>query len=308
MAPLEERIRSLSRDTLDALPLPGSGWTAERHRALMECGRTDLSLARLAEAHTDALAILAETERTGTPGALYGVWASESPHGTVRARRARGRGWQLDGLKLYCSGAPFVCAALVTAQMDGAVLLFEVAMGQPGVHVEASDWETPALADTATGPVRFSGVELAAECLVGGENWYLSRPGFWYGAIGPAACWAGGALSLVDAATRLNRRDAHARAHLGAMQAAAWAMHALLDKAGQEIDADPRDAAGAARVRALQLRHLIEGYCSDIMQRFGRATGPGLLAYDRQIVRQHSALTLYLRQCHAERDLETIPA
>jgi hypothetical protein len=39
----------------------------------------------------------------------------------------------------------------------------------------------------------------------------------------------------------------------------------------------------------------------------GRAAGPQLLAYDRQIARQHMALTLYIRQCHAERDLETIP-
>jgi SAM-dependent methyltransferase len=57
---------------------------------------------------------------------------------------------------------------------------------------------------------------------------------------------------------------------------------------------------------ALKVRHLTEQACTDVLNRFGRATGPQLLAYDAQIARQHMALTLYIRQCHAERDLETI--
>jgi hypothetical protein len=40
--------------------VPGQGETAVRHLRLMELGREDLELARLAEAHWDALAILAE--------------------------------------------------------------------------------------------------------------------------------------------------------------------------------------------------------------------------------------------------------
>jgi hypothetical protein len=59
-------------------------------------------------------------------------------------------------------------------------------------------------------------------------------------------------------------------------------------------------------VRALKVRHLIEQASMEVLNRFGRATGPQLLAYDAQIARQHMALTLYIRQCHAERDLETI--
>ena len=40
------------------IPFPGQGQTAERHAALYELGRLDFSVARLAEAHTDATAIL----------------------------------------------------------------------------------------------------------------------------------------------------------------------------------------------------------------------------------------------------------
>jgi len=305
---LEERLRSVRYAEWNSLPLPGRGQTPARHRALMELGRTDLSLARIAEAHTDAVAILAALDRVPRPDAMYGVWASEAPRARVIARRTPGGRWQLDGVKQYCSGATFLSAALVTAQCDDAVWLFDVALDQSGVGMEASTWETPAFADTATGPVSFHAVDVSNDRALGPANWYLERPGFWHGALGPAACWAGGALSLVDAATELQRRDAHARAHLGAMQAAAWALGALLEKAGLEIDSDPLDERGEARVRALKVRHLVERLSTEVLDRFGRATGPQLLAYDRQIARQHMALTLYIRQCHAERDLETIPA
>jgi hypothetical protein len=111
----------------------------------------------------------------------------------------------------------------------------------------------------------------------------------------------------VDAARDLNRRNPHSRAQLGALEAADWGLRALLAQAGQEIDVDPQDAGGQARRRALMARHLIERMCTDVLDRFGRATGPQLLAFDARIAQRYSELTLYIRQCHAERDLATIP-
>jgi alkylation response protein AidB-like acyl-CoA dehydrogenase len=308
MLQLEERIGRANRTVWDHLPLPGRGQTGARHQALLEIGRRDLSLARIAEAHADALAILAEAGHVPREDALYGVWASEASRAPVVAKRTSNGEWQLDGLKQYCSGATFTSAALVTARADDAVLLFDVALDQAGVWAEDSTWATPAFADTATRPVSFNRVRVASDRLLGKDNWYLERPGFWHGAIGPAACWAGGAASLIDAATTLNRRDPHSRAHIGAMQAMSWGLNTLLEKAGDEVDADPQDKQQEARRRALKVRHLIERWCVEILDRFGRATGPQLLAYDQHSARQHMALTLYIRQCHAERDLETIPA
>jgi hypothetical protein len=103
--PLEERIGLADRIAWERLPLPGRGDTAARHLALLEIGRTDLSLARLAEAHTDALAIIAEAGRAARAQALYGVWASDSPGAALTAERHADGGWQLDGIKPYCSGA-----------------------------------------------------------------------------------------------------------------------------------------------------------------------------------------------------------
>lgn len=263
-------------------------------------------MARIVEAHTDALAICAEAGYRTGEDSLYGVWASDGPQSRLVADRLEG-GWRLTGTKQYCSGAPFVTDALVTAHHEGAVLMFQVALNAPGVRIESSTWASPAMADTATAPVSFNAVSVPESACLKGDNWYLERAGFWHGAIGPAACWAGGAMSLVNAARELNRRDAHARAHLGAMEAAAWSLTALLDRAGVEIDADPLDSGHQARRRALMLRHLVERTATDVLDRFGRATGPQLLAFNHHIARQHAALVVYMRQCHAERDLESIP-
>jgi alkylation response protein AidB-like acyl-CoA dehydrogenase len=300
------RARGEARAGAWTLPLPGGGATPRRWRALCGFGREDLSLARIAEAHADAIAILAASARMPRVGALYGVWASDGPQSRLQAHRAGGA-WRLDGLKQYCSGAPFVQAALVTAHTDNGLMLFDVALDAPGIAIEASAWANPGMAATATGPVRFHEVRVDAAGTVGGPGWYLHRPGFWHGAIGPAACWAGGALFLIDAARALDRRDPHSRAQRGALEAACWELGTLLDAAGREIDADPDDAGGQARRRALIVRHLIERICTDVLDRFGRATGPQLLAHDARVAQQHAALGLYIRQCHAERDLAEIP-
>ena len=185
--------------------------------------------------------------------------------------------------------------------------MFDLTLDNAAIKPQPSIWKSAALADTSTVAVEFAGAEIAAQRQVGDSNWYLKRPGFWHGAIGPAACWAGGACSLVASATALARKDPHSRAQVGALQALAWGLHAILEQSGREIDADPLDLNGQARIRALKVRHLIERSCTEVMDRFGRASGPQLLAHDEQVARQFGALALYIRQCHGERDLEAIP-
>lgn len=298
-----KRLRTTGRLTLSA---PGRGETGARHQALMDLGRTDLSLARLAEAHIDAAAILDESDRRARPEAIYGVWASDGPQSRLAATALIDGGFRLDGTKQFCSGATLVDASLVTAHSAQGILLFDVPLDAPGVKLGVSNWANPALADTDTRPVSFNGVCLPSGSLIGRPDWYLSRVGFWHGAIGPAACWAGGALALIDAAATLNRSDPHSRAQLGALLAIGWGLRALLAQAGAEIDADPGDELADAKSRALKTRHLIERWSVEVLDRFGRATGPQLLAFDGQVARQHAALALYIRQCHAERDLEQI--
>jgi len=308
MQALEDRLLGFADSAASHLPLPGAGDTPSRHHALSKWGATDLSFARIAEAHTDAVAILAECGRIPRGGALYGVWASDAPPSRVTCERLDGGEWRIEGIKQFCSGAAFVDAALVTAHHADGTLLFDLPIKASRALLQPSAWVSPAFADTATTAVKFDALVVSDSNRLGGAGWYLDRPGFWHGSLGPAACWAGGALSLIEAAASLNRRDPHSRAHVGALEAAAWGLHAVLEQAGREIDADPQDSSGTARTRGLKVRHLIERACTEVLDRFARATGPHLLAYDAHVVRQHQALALYIRQCHGERDLESIPS
>ena len=304
-AELMARLRRLAADGALDLPRPGTGATARRFRCLAALGTLDLSLARLAEAHTDAIAILAEAGQAADPDAVLGVWAAGGDHNRIVAE-PRPAGWRLRGRRHYCSGAPVLDQALVTAEHDGHGLLFLVDLRASGVDVEPSTWRSPALAATATTSVSFRDVIVPAEALVGGPDYYLDRPGFWSGSVGVAAVWAGGAAGIRATMRRAAPDEPHALAHLGAVETACWAMAAALDTAAGLIDREPDLPAEAAMVRALRVRLLIDQLCRDVLDRAARALGPAPLAEDHDHLQRVADLQLYLRQGHAERDLEAI--
>ena len=283
------RFADLCREDL---PSPGAGNTAQRHARIFAAGREDLSLAKLAEAHWDAVSILRESGREPVAGVKYAVWASEIPGRPMHFADGR-----LSGTKEFCSGAGLVDRALVSA---GALLLeVDLAAHAERIQTDASGWQTEAFRATQTSALTFG--DCPAET-IGDANWYVDRPGFWQGACGPAAAWAGGAAGLVDDAMA-KRDDPHTIAHLAAMHANVWATEALLAVAAAEFDRNPN---ANAMVRALEVRHLVEQLCTDTLRRFARALGPAPLAKHADIARRYAELDLFLRQSHAERDLESL--
>ena len=300
----DELNHRLTEIPKEILPLPGKGNTRERHRRLFEIGREDLSLAKLAEAHWDAVAILAENRQKPAPNALYAVWASEIPSQALRLNR-EARTLRIVGRKMFCSGLGIVDRALVTVGSPNPCLVeIDLKNNASAIKIDTSDWKTEAFRATSTGAVTFHGIEISGT-IIGGPSWYLDRPGFWHGAIGPAACWAGGAAGLLDAAFESKRDDVHTVAHLAAIHANVWATEAYLAAAGREIDESYSDCK-AAMERALRVRHLIEQACTDTLRRFARAYGPHPLTMVDQTSRRYHELDVYLRQSHAERDLESL--
>ncbi len=287
----------------ETLPLPAAGDSAGRHQRLFDVAREDLTLAKLAEAHWDAVAILAEADRRPVAGALYGVWASEIP-GQALALTETQEGFTLSGAKQFCSGIGLVDRALVTTGGPAPQLIdLDLRANGDRIVADLSSWQVQAFAATRTGGLRLEGATLTRNELVGSPGWYLTRAGFWHGACGPAACWAGGVAGLVDYAIASRRDDPHTLAHLAAMQADQWALQSLLRQAGREMDEAPDDQFGA-QVHALQLRHLVEQLCTDVLRRFARAYGPQPLSMNEPVSRRYAEADLYLRQSHAERDLE----
>lgn len=306
MPDLTNRLHNaLACGALD-LPVPGSGLSAQRFLALYEFALADLSTARLAEAHTDAVAILAEAGRSPVPNALYGVWASDGSGSELSLRQATDATYFLEGTKRYCSGARIVERALVTARTPVGIVLVDISMRVEGIEWAPSSWASPAFAETCTATVEFHRTPVSPDALIGPPDWYLTRRGFWLGAIAPAACWAGGAAGLIRAARKLRRKSSHSRAQMGALEANDWAARAFLEEAARQIDSHPDEGTEEARLRAIKVRHLIERLCTDTLDRFGRATGPQLLAFDAAVAQRHAELSLYIRQCHAEQDLETL--
>jgi alkylation response protein AidB-like acyl-CoA dehydrogenase len=292
------------------LPDPAGGRTAERHDRLLAIGRVDLQVARVAEAHTDAVSILHEAGRTETPGALYGVWAAEDPDcrlDLVETQRSPAE-FVLSGTKAFCTGASIVDRALVTVRHEGSAHLLDLDVRTDRVSFDNDGWRTPAFASTLTSVATFHDVEVPAAAIVGPPGWYLDRVGFWHGACGPAACWAGGAIGLVDHAVERAANkpaDPHRDAQVGALAALRWQLQVMVDSAGREIDLHPGDVK-AAMQRALMLRHNVERAATQIIDLHGRALGPRPLIQDVEIVRRLGELQLYIRQHHDEHDLAAV--
>ncbi|MGW3009183.1 acyl-CoA dehydrogenase [Streptomyces sp. NPDC001219] len=283
------------------LPLPGSGRTAERFGALRALGRQDLSVARLAEGHVDAAAILDELDGcAANPGERWGVWAAHPPGPELHADND-GTGWRLRGVKQYCSGARICTHALVTAETGRGRRLFAVRLADRGVAPVPDSWQALGMVGSDTLDVTFHDVPAEP---VGEVEGYVQRAGFQHGGVGVAACWLGGAQAVAD--TLLNAAaqhplDGHAAAHLGQADALLHAAETVLDRAAREIDEDFLDRSSTGRVRSLRVRAFVEKVCTEVLQHVGRATGAGPLCRNAAHARAVADLTVYLRQHHAER-------
>ncbi|WP_418320694.1 acyl-CoA dehydrogenase [Piscinibacter sakaiensis] len=306
-----DALRRLIDSGADRLPLPGSGRTLERWRALSDVAARDLALVKLFDGHTDALAILAELGQrdAAPPGSSWGTWAAEAPGARVIASRQAGGDWRLDGRKSWCSGARFLSHALLTvwlADGDGPWLA-RVELRQPGVSFDAEPWQAVGMADSASIDVVFDG---AAAELVGRSGDYLSRPGFWHGGAGIAACWYGGALGIAGVLRSAVRRAAeHAKAGdqaaafraaaLGRVDLALAQTAALLRAAAAWIDAHPQADAQAL---ALRVRLSADAMARCVLDEVARALGPAPFCRDAAMARRLADLPVFIRQSGADRD------
>ncbi len=296
------------------MPQPGSGETLRRWRLLTEISAADLTAGRVAEAHLDALAILAEAGLGLDEPALaslgvstsstWGVFAAEGPGVRVDATESAA-GWTLSGTKPWCSLAGRLSHALVTAHTQDGRRLFAIDLRSPRVTSERGTWVARGLAEVISTPIQ---LDDAYAVPVGADNWYLERPGFAWGGIGVAACWFGGLLGIARTmATAARRRepDQIGMMHLGAVDLAVLRSRALLDAAAVEIDAG-RAVGAAGALLANRVRSTVADAAEEVIERAGHALGPAPLTQDEDHARRVADLTVYVRQHHAERDLAAL--
>jgi alkylation response protein AidB-like acyl-CoA dehydrogenase len=288
----------------DRLPLPGSGRTLERWRRLAAVAQRDLSLAKLYEGHTDALAILEELDGGPARAGAWGTWCAEPPQARLAVHARADGSLRLRGRKAWCSGAALLDHALVSGwNADGEPCLAAVSLRQPGVRVSDEGWPAVGMADSCSVDVLFDDAVATA---VGPPHAYVRRPGFWHGGAGIAACWWGGAVGIaraVQAALSQRDPDPHQRAHLGAIDVALGTCAALLREAAAWIDRHPTQDA---QVCALRVRLAVEQGAEQVLRHAGRALGAGPLCKQPALARAMADLPVFLRQSHAERDLAAL--
>lgn len=305
-----QKLAVLIDAELDVLPLPGAGSTLQRWQALATVAAHDLSLAKLFEGHTDALAILAELNEPDVArrGWRWGVWGAEPPGPkAVVARLPNGR-WALRGTKFWCSGAADVTHGLLTAwSADGrGPQLVKIEMNQAAVSIEAGRWQAVGMAGSQSVDVAFDGAVCEP---VGVSGQYLARAGFWHGGAGVAACWYGGAVGVARALHRsLAAQTDAARgpfraAALGKIDTTLRQCGALLREAAALIDAHPQSDAMDL---ALRVRLAADDAARSVLDESGRALGAAAYCLDPHFAQAAADLPVFIRQCHGERDFAAL--
>jgi len=282
------------------LPQPGRGQTAQRWAVLAAVGEHNLTVARVLEAHSDALAILAEAGEP-VPDGTWGVFAAEAAPHRLEAHDRDGRAI-LTGVKPWCSLADRLDAALVTAHVGDGRQLFRVSLRHPSVtHDPPGTWIARGLRNVTSAAVRFDGTPADP---VGAPGWYLTRSGFAWGGMGVAACWHGGARGLQATLVRQSagRTDDLAALHVGVVDAELHASEAALAGAATAVDAGTAGGT-AGQILGLRVRAVVASAVERTIRQVGHALGPAPLAFDDDHARRVTDLDLYVRQHHAERDL-----
>ncbi|MFD4838784.1 acyl-CoA dehydrogenase [Achromobacter sp. NPDC058515] len=295
-------LRALADGGCDQLPMPGSGATLARWQALACVGAVDLSLAKLYEGHTDALAILAELRAPTAlrEARLWGVWCAEPPDHRVDIHPRADGSTALRGTKAWCSGAAALTHALVSGWSPaGEPCLVAVALDQAGVAITGRGWHAVGMRAAASVDVIF---EDAVGVPVGAPDAYVRRPGFLHGGAGVAACWYGGLTRIAQylrGALPADSPDPHRLAHLGAIDVALAQARAVLRETAADIDSHPEDPCAPACARA---RLAVEAAAAQVLERAARALGAGPLCRDAGFAHMMADLPVFIRQSHAERD------
>jgi alkylation response protein AidB-like acyl-CoA dehydrogenase len=293
-----ERVVAAAR--VRAWSAPKRADLAQKWRWLAELGRYDLVVARLAEGHADALAIIDEAGDEPVADALYGVWASASGGTGVRAEPVPD-GWRLGGRLRFCTGARHLDRALVTVRtFDDELLLLDVDLRAGGWRPIEGTWPAVGMDLSDSLDVEADAV-VPARAQIGPARFYLDRPGFPLGGIGVAAVWLGGAAGVLDTIADGLRRfepDHHQLAQLGQMSTAVLAADAVLAQA--------TSATSDLAALALRVRSTVEEAVRVVLDLAPRLTGPAPLCRDPEYAHRISDLLVYVRQHHAERDLAAL--
>ena len=264
---------------------------------LRRCGRGNLAVARLFEAHVNALRLVV---RFGAPaqqrmaaedalaGHLFGLWVTDPPGRPM----LRAEGDRLAGAKGPCSGAGHCRRALVTAGPRMAV-----------IELTGDEAVTPivglqGMRAAANGTVALDGVRVLF--WLGEQGDYLREPDFSCGAWRASAAASGALDALVDAVAEALRRKRWdeapmQQARFGEMLIARETARLWTERAATAAETESDDPA--ARVATVNLARIaVETACLDALRLAQRSLGLAAFVAPHPVERLARDLGTYLRQ------------
>jgi alkylation response protein AidB-like acyl-CoA dehydrogenase len=292
-APVPEALGGLGAGTE-----PGGAMLALE--LLRMLGRGNLALARLFEAHLNALRLvirfgtaeqIAAAAADALAGHRFGLWVTDDRRSPLR--------WQqgaLMGRKGPSSGAGHCSRALVTVATDDGVRMAMVALTGAEKVVPVAGLQ--GMRAAANGTVTLDGAEVMF--WVGAPGDYLREPDFSCGAWRASAAAAGGLEALVEAAAAGLRRREQTEAPLqlaryGAMLIARDTALMWLERAAVLAEAETADPSEQTAVVNLA-RTVVERACLDAIRDAQRSLGLGAFVAPNPVERLARDLGTYLRQ------------
>jgi alkylation response protein AidB-like acyl-CoA dehydrogenase len=283
----------------------GLGFGADRLRQLLALlGEANLSVARLYEAHVNAIQLVfryggaklqARCAAEAAAGQLFALWVTDPPGGGGLRLQADGG---LAGGKAFCSGAGAAAHALVTAETpDGArMLVLDVAQAR----VMPGNMRLGGMRAAVTGSVDFTGMQAGPAALLGDVGDYLREPVF------SAGAWRGsaGAFGGLTALVKLHRREMLARqrdadpaqrARFGQLLIAYETARLWLVNAARRACLEDRPPAEVVAYVNLA-RLAVEAACLDGMRLVQRGLGLGAFIAGHPAERICRDLGVFLRQ------------
>jgi alkylation response protein AidB-like acyl-CoA dehydrogenase len=275
-------------------------------RMLVALGEGNLAVARLYEAHVNALQLAfrygtdemkQRCARDAAANQLFALWVTDPAGGGVRLQ-ASGGAFVLAGAKAFCSGAGAASRALITAATPSGIQMLIVPLEQ--ARVIPSNIKLAGMRAAVTGSVDFTGMNVSRADFLGAEGDYLREPVFSAGAWRGSAGAVGGLTALVrlHRAEMLDRRrdaDPHQRARFGQLLMAHETARLWLRRAARRACLE--DGPAAEIVAYVNLARLaIEAACLDAVRLTQRSLGLGAFIAGHSAERICRDLAVYLRQ------------
>lgn len=187
---------------------------------LRRAGRISLSLGRCLEGHINVVRLVSlygsDRQRACLVehllrGTLAGVWMTDGPVPVSFAPAGKSGGGRLEGIKGFASGVQEVGLALITVRSEGEEVVMALVLVGESARMGPGPGHLTGMTASGTGSYDFSGIEVAADAIVGQPGDYLRQPEFSAGAWRASAVALGAMDRLVD----LLRKELRARGRAG---------------------------------------------------------------------------------------------